>query len=205
MLAEAAKDGRLDKTAQGEVQKDIVGLTNTIGRLESIQRDFDPKFLDVFNRTGMAWAALQDKFGALPEEDKKELGRYTKFRQKSVANAALYVKYLSGVAVSEQEYQRIMTTLPNAGTKIFDGDSPTEFEAKMLETTKQSKQAMARAIYLNTIGFRGKPWEAGVALDDMEKIVDQRATEIEKELQGKVSPNRMDDAVRSQLKREFGI
>lgn len=205
IFMDAANANKLDKTARGEVEKDLVGLTGTIGRLESISKRFDPKFLNIPERAGMAWAGLQDKFGSLKPETKADLARYTKFRQTSVNNAALYVKYLSGVAVSEQEFARIMKTLPNAGTGIFDGDSPTEFKAKMDEATTQAKMAYARAMYLRTQGFKGKPWEAGVALDDMGDIIRQRGAQLQQELQGRVAPDRMQTTVRQKLKQEFGI
>lgn len=205
VLGDVAEKDKLDKTARGEVEKDLVGLTGTIGRLESIEKRFDPKFLEIPNRAGLAWSALADKFGALPEDQKADLSRYTKFRQTSVQNAALYVKYLSGVAVSEQEFARIMKTLPNAGTGIADGDSPTEFQAKMKESVTQAKMAYARAVYLRNQGFKGKPWEAGVALDDVRGIVDQRGAQLEQELQGKVPPERMGPIIRQRLKQEFGI
>lgn len=205
IFMDAANANKLDKTARGEVEKDLVGLTGTIGRLESISKRFDPKFLNIPERAGMAWAGLQDKFGSLKPETKADLARYTKFRQTSVNNAALYVKYLSGVAVSEQEFARIMKTLPNAGTGIFDGDSPTEFKAKMDEATTQAKMAYARAMYLRTQGFKGKPWEAGVALDDMGDIIRQRGAQLQHELQGRIAPDRMQTTVRQKLKQEFGI
>lgn len=205
MLIDAANSDKLDKTAKGEVEKDMVGLVGTIGRLESIEKKFDPKFLDIPNRAGMAWNAMIDKFGALPDDQKADLTRYTKFRQVAVQNAALYVKYLSGVAVSEQEFARISKTLPNAGTGIADGDSPTEFQAKMKESVSQAKMAYARAHYLTQKGFKGKPWEAGIAIDDVRELVEQRGAQIEQELRGRVPPERMNGVVRQKLKQEFGI
>lgn len=206
LLTEAANADKIGKTAQGEVEKDMVGLTGTIGRLESIQKRFDPKFLDISNRAGMAWSSLADKFGTLPEDQKADLARYTQFRQQSVNNAALYVKYLSGVAVSEQEFARIMKTLPNSGSGIFDGDSPTEFQAKMATSIRESKMAFARANYLRTQGFKGKPWEAGVAMDDMPDIIDKRGAQIEQEgRQRGIPADRIGPYVEQGLKREFGI
>jgi len=205
LLMDAANSDKLDKTAKGEVEKDMVGLVGTIGRLESIEKKFDPKFLEIPNRAGMAWGALVDKFGALPDDQKADLTRYTKFRQVAVQNAALYVKYLSGVAVSEQEFARISKTLPNAGTGIADGDSPTEFQAKMKESVSQAKMAYARAHYLTQKGFKGKPWEAGIAIDDVRDLVEQRGAQIERELRGRVLPERMNSVVRQKLKQEFGI
>lgn len=205
VLGEAAEKDRLDKTARGEVEKDLIGLTGTIGRLEAIKKQFDPKFLEIPNRAGLAWSAIADKFGALPDDQKADLTRYTKFRQNAVQNAALYVKYLSGVAVSEQEFARISKTLPNAGTGIADGDSPTEFMSKMDEGIGQAKMAYARANYLRTQGFKGKPWEAGIAIDDMRGIIDQRGGQLEQQLQGRMPPDRIQGAVRQKLKQEFGI
>jgi hypothetical protein len=205
MLLDEANADKLGKTAQGEVEKELVGLTGTIGRLESLGKRFDPEFLKIPERAGFAWSGLKEKFGSLPPDQKKSLAAYTRFRQTSINNAALYVKYLSGVAVSEQEFQRIMKTLPNAGSGIFDGDSPTEYVSKMQEAIVQSKMAVARAMHLKRNGFKGKPWEAGIALDDMRGIIDQRGDQIEQQLQGRVPPDQMRDVVGKQLKQEFGI
>lgn len=205
MLLDEANADKLGKTAQGEVEKDLVGLTGTIGRLESLTKRFDPEFLKIPERAGFAWSGLKEKFGTLPPDQQKALASYTRFRQTSINNAALYVKYLSGVAVSTQEFQRIMKTLPNAGSGIFDGDSPTEYASKMQEAIVQSKMAVARAMHLKRDGFKGKPWEAGIALDDMRGIIDQRGAQIEQQLQGRVAPDKMRGVVRQQLKREFGI
>ena len=38
---------------------------------------------------------------------------------------------MSGVAVNPQEFSRAQAFLPNVGTGIFDGDSPTEFRTKV--------------------------------------------------------------------------
>lgn len=206
MLIESANANKLDKAARNEVEKDIVGLTGTIGRLESIKTKFDPKFLEIPQRVGFAWAALKDKFGSLPDEQKGQLRKYTQFRQVAVQNAALYVKYLSGVAVSEPEFRRIMTTLPNAGTGIGDGDSPEEFLAKMNEAIRQAKMATARAIYLRNQGTKGKPWEAGLALDDMPDMIDRRGAQLEQLFQQQgLPPDQLRGRVRQQLKQEFGI
>jgi hypothetical protein len=213
VLLESANSNRLNDAARNEVEKDIVGMTNTLGRLESLKNRFDPKFLTIPNRADMAVRSLVERLSNKPDsaltteerEKKAELSRYTKFRQTSINNAALYVKYLSGVAVSEAEFNRIMKTLPNAGSGILDGDSPTEYQAKLQESITQSKMAVARAIHLRRQGFAGKPWEAGIALDDMRGVIDQRASEIEQQLQGRVPPDQMRGVVRQRLKQEFGI
>lgn len=58
------------------------------------------------------------------------------------------IKDLTGAAMGVQEADRIIASLPNAGTDIFGGDSPTEFEAKLNNAVKQTKYALARKIML---------------------------------------------------------
>lgn len=206
MLTEAAEKDALGKEATNTNDKAQVAAVNSVARLEAIDRAFDPKFLTIPSRINLAAAALADKVGKLDQSKKGELEQFARFRRRAVDNAALTVKDLSGVAVSEAEFARIMTTLPNAGTGIFDGDGPTEFQAKLKDTKSTQLMAIARMNFMRSQGFRGKPWEAGVEIDDMRRIVDRRGAEIEGELRQRGVPaERIGPVIRQRLKQEFGI
>lgn len=205
MLTEAAEKEALGKEATNTNDKNQVAAVNAIARLEGIDRAFDPKFLEIPKRINLAVAAGLDKLGKLPPDQKADLEKFSRFRRRAVDNAALTVKDLSGVAVSEAEFARIMTTLPNAGTGVFDGDGPTQFQAKLKDTMVAQKMAVARMNFMRLQGFKGKPWESGVEIDDMRGIVDRRGAQIEQELQGRVPPDRIGTVVRQRLKQEFGI
>ncbi len=212
MLMEQAQQGRLGKEAANQNDKDQMAAIESVARLDGIAKSFDPKYLEVPSRIEQTFRSMQNKAGGFlgkpTPEQQQELMKFAQFKQQSVKNAALYVKYLSGVAVSEAEFARIMQTLPNAGSGMFDGDSAPEFAAKLQQAAKDSKAAIARANYLRTQGFKGKPWEAGVGLDDMPALIDQRGQLIEQSLRQQnpnADPKQIQRAVRDRLKQEFGI
>lgn len=212
MLMDSAQQGRLGTEARNQNDKDQMAAIEAVARLDGITKSFDPRHLEIPARIEHQFRSLQNKAGGLlgkpTPEQQQELMKFAQFKQQSVKNAALYVKYLSGVAVSEAEFARIMQTLPNAGTGMFDGDSAPEFVAKLQQAVKDSKAAIARANYLRTKGFAGKPWEAGVGLDDMPALIDQRGQIIEQSLRQQnpnADPRQIQERVRRQLKQEFGI
>lgn len=212
MLMDSAQQGKLGKEAGNQNDKDQMAAIEAVARLDGIAKAFDPKYLEIPKRIEQQFRSMQNKAGGFlgkPTADQQqELMKFAQFKQQSVKNAALYVKYLSGVAVSEAEFARIMQTLPNAGTGMFDGDSAPEFAAKMQQSVKDSRASIARANYLRTQGFKGKPWEAGIGLDDMPAMIDQRGQLIEQSLRQQnpnADPRQIQEGVRRQLKQEFGI
>jgi len=212
MLMEQAQRGGLGKEASNQNDKDQMAAIESVARLDGIAKSFDPKHLEIPSRIEQTFRSMQNKAGGWlgkpTPEQQQELMKFAQFKQQSVKNAALYVKYLSGVAVSEAEFARIMQTLPNSGTGMFDGDSAPEFAAKLQQAAKDSKAAIARSNYLRTQGFKGKPWEAGVGLDDMPALIDQRGQIIEQSLRQQnpnADPQQIQRAVRDRLKQEFGI
>lgn len=118
------------------------------------------------------------------------------------------LKDLSGTAVTENEMQRQLLDLPNPGKGITDGDSPPDFEAKLNGAIKFQRSAIARARYLRSQGFTGKPWEAGIALEDVPGLIDKRGAEIENQLKQanpNADPMAIQKATRNAIKQEFGI
>jgi len=205
IFVDAANQNRLGKEATNTNDKDQIAAVNTIARLEGLRRSFDPKFLEIPTRMGMEYKNIRDKFGLLSLQDKAELARFSKFKSRGLDSLARYVKDMSGVAVAEAEYNRLAQTLPNPGSGVLDAMGPTQFKSVMDDVVGRTKMAVARMNYLRSQGFSGKPWDAGIELDDMKGIVDRRAVELEQSLQGKVAPDQMRSVVSKQLKQEFGI
>jgi hypothetical protein len=99
--------------------------------------------------------------------------------------------------------------MPKIGDGWFDGDSPTEFKAKLDDAMAQTKKSIARLAYLKRNGMSledglGK----GVTLDRMPELMKERGREIEAELK-KTAPNASKEVVgrsmRRQLSVEFGL
>ncbi len=210
MLMDAATGGggQLSKAATTQIDKDEIAATNSIATLDSIKQSYDAKYLNIPNRVKLWGKDLTAKFGALSQEDQADLKGYAQFRQSAWHNLNRVLKDLSGTAVTENEMQRQLLDLPNPGKGITDGDSPPDFEAKLNGAIKFQRSAIARARYLRSQGFTGKPWEAGIALEDVPGLIDKRGAEIENQLKQanpNADPMAIQKATRNAIKQEFGI
>lgn len=196
--------GDLSKTTAGEVEKGVLSDADAISRLNNITASYKPEYQKIPYRGAQAWSAAKDRVLKLPEPEKRQLTDYSKYRQNSLQNLNKTIKDLTGAAMGVQEADRIMASLPNAGTGIFDGDSPTEFEAKLDNAVQQTKYALARKNYALKQGIKEKAWEK-IDLSDMPSIVNKRADEIATAY--KLDPTKQTDkaTIKRQLAAEFGI
>lgn len=200
MLVEAADANKLEKAARTEVDKAEINATNSLARLDKISAGFDPKFLTLPEQArqfGMSWKAWLG--ASLPKEQVAAREKFVTFKQDTIDNLNRHIQAMTGAAMGVEEAKRIIASMPNMNS------DPIEFKAALDNVRKTSASAIARSRYLRMKGFTGRPWEAGLPLEDMPRIIDQRAGEIEQQLRGRVSPERMRDTVKRQLKQEFGI
>ena len=94
------------------------------------------------------------------------------------------------------------------GTGIFDGDDPVTLEAKLNNSIRLQRQAIARYNFMRSKGlnFDRNSLDQFLSLDDVPAAIDQRGAEIEGRLRKSgADPNTIDQQVRRQLKQEFGI
>jgi hypothetical protein len=193
--------GQLGKTTAGQVEQGALSDAAAVTRLNNIQFSYKPEYQNIKFRTGQAWNTLRDKFGKLPDSEKRQLAEYSQYKQNSLQNLNQTIKDITGAAMGVQEAERIIASLPNAGTDIFSGDSPTEFEAKLNNAVKQTKYALARKNYALKSGLK---WE-DTPLDSMPSIINKRGSEIAKNYN--LDPKKPADlqTINRQLAAEFGI
>jgi len=193
--------GQLSKPTATEVEKQQLNTGDQIARLNNIQFSYRPEFLNIKFRAGQEWNSLKDKFSNLPAAEKATLSAYSTYKQNATQNLNLTIKEITGAAMSDAEAGRITSTLPNAGTGIFDGDSPTQFESKLNNGIQQTKYALARKQYALKNGLN---WQ-DTPLDKMPEIINKRGEDIAK--QYKLNPKDPKDRniIRNQLAAEFGI
>ena len=199
--------GEFSKTTKGEIEKNVISSADAINRLNNIYSTYRPEYLNVPFRTKQIWSGIANKFQDLNENDKKTLAGYSSFKQNALQNLNKTIKDLTGAAMGEQEAGRIIASLPNAGTTIFDGDSPQEFESKLTNALTQTKYTLARQNYALSQGINKNAWEK-ISLDDMPSIVLKRENELGAKYYGDKF-NKNDIAQRNTIKRqlaaEFGI
>jgi len=193
--------GQLSKPTATKVEEQQLNTGDQIARLNNIQFSYRPEFLNPKFRATQEWNTLKDKFGTLPENEKVQLGQFSQYKQNAVQNLNLTIKDLTGASMGVQEADRIISTLPNPGMGVFDGDSPTQFKAKLDNAIQQTKYSLARKQYALKNGLK---WE-NISLGEMPTIVNKRAADIAK--QYKLDPTKEADknTIKTQLAAEFGI
>lgn len=208
---DASGGGKLAKPTVNQIEERTMNAASQLGRIADIRKRFDSSYLKVPNRVQMlanAWTAKAG--GTLSPDQQKELTNYAAFRSAAVNNLNTILKELSGAAVTPQEYERIQSDVPTAGTGIFDGDDPVSFKAKLDRTEQTLRMAIARQNFMRSQGlnFTRDTLDQFLALDDVPAAIDRRGAEIEQRLlqtNPKLDPMQLDKVVRGQLKREFGI
>jgi hypothetical protein len=193
-----------DKGTAKDVQAQLLESGARLSMYNQIESQFRPEYLQPKFKAGQAWSAIKEKSGAnLSPEDKQSLAQFSQFKQNTLNNLSQTIKALTGASMGVQEAARIEAGLPSAGQGIFDGDSPTEFLAKLNNTIKELRLVEARNAYILRKGLSFKD----VPLDNIPKLINDRAAELAKQYQvdlKKATPTQI-NAIKRQLSVEFGI
>ena len=118
----------LTKTTASVVQKEIIKLDNSIERTKGVIDSYRGDYQTIGKRWGSRWDAFKEKSGIgspLTGEDKKELAAFSTYRKRAVKDLGLAIHDLAGSTVSKNEEALFTAGLPNPGTGLIDGDSPT--------------------------------------------------------------------------------
>lgn len=197
------------KTAANKVDEDMLSITRNLMQLEAISSQFKPEFQRYMDRGTMMALSIKEKAGQkLTPKEEKDLSEFAAYKRNSTNAMNEYIKSITGAAMTIAEAERLLKGLPNPGSGLFDGDSPTEFKAKQDDAIRQTKMAIARLAYIKRNGMsledgKGNPI---IPLDMMPQIMNQRGAELEKELaRPGVSKADVQKAVRRQLAVEFGL
>ena len=132
-------------TATNQVQKGVLDKTNTLAQLNSIQDQFKPEYQQLGNRIGHTWSNVKDWMGVAAPEEQAQLVDWHQFRTGAQRNLMAVMHSLGGSALTEQEIERISQTIPDVGVNFWEGDGPTQFQAKMAAAQKDLRRALLRA------------------------------------------------------------
>jgi hypothetical protein len=213
--------------AKNALEQKIVQTNEAIGRLGEIQGSFKPEYLEAPTRLQTEISSFKAKLGrgeSLTEDQQSELSNITAFRQDAFTNLNKTLNELSGAAVNQHEYERLLNQLPDPGksgfTGILTGDDPIEFKRKMDESMATMKLANSRLMYMRQNGLMPSTDTAGnavgffdtdgspIALDDMPSIIDNRGEELYSQYKQQF-PDMSDAEITamtgSAIKREFGL
>lgn len=202
------RDGpAMEAGTRRQIEEQVVGNQDALSRLLTVQQSFRPEYQTYAERWTNLWASLRERGGGrLSAQETERLRNYTQARAAALENLNQTIKDTTGAAMTESEAARITATMPNPGTGMFDGDSPTEFQAKLDRAVEGTRRALIRRHYALSRGLN--PTQTGIELSEIPGLVDRRGREIEAEVrQGSpgVSNEQIRQQVRVRLRQEFGI
>lgn len=201
------KASSLQKTTRANLEKKQFSAVDTLARLNAVKAGFKPEYQTYSSKWSALKLGISEKAGMdIGPEDKQFLNDFSVYRRNTFSNLNKTLNELSGAAVTEHEMKRLQKELPDVGTGLFDGDSPTEFKAKMDSSIKAQKRAVIR--YRYALQNDMNPLKTGIELGDVDALIERRGQELEQLLLSE-NPN-IDEAtltnlVTEQLKQEFGL
>lgn len=213
MFADPADPTKLPKEALNEIGKTEVNLTEQLGRMREITRQFRPEFLTFEEQAKQYGVSWLDKFDAtrskLTPEQIQQHAQYTAFRRDTVDNLNRYIKEITGAAMGVEEAKRIISAMPNMD------DGPTAFMAKAKAAQRAAELAVARTRYLRANGFNGQPWTGdkeqaarAVPLERMKGIILEDGKQVHQQIKQQfpqASDDQISGAVRAHIRSKYGM
>jgi hypothetical protein len=198
------------KTAGNKVDEDLLGVTRNLMQLDAISSQFKPEYQRFQDKIGFEALKIKDSSVGLNNKEKKDLTEYSQYRRNAFNTLNEYIKSITGAAMTNAEADRILKGLPSPGTGLFDGDSPTEFKAKLDDAVQKTKMSVARLAYIKRQGMSLEDGQGNaiLPLERMPALINERGKAIESELKAKepnVTEKALQRAVRRQLGVEFGL
>lgn len=196
----------LAQPTQNKVEEALLHTTERTRRVDAIADSYRSQYQQIAPRASALWTSMKEKMGFTPsEQDRQMLGEFSVFRRRAADDLTNTLKEMSGAAVTPQEAERLQKVIPNPGTGLLDGDSPTEFESKMVDLRRQLKFAEARLNYLRQNGFDISMRDR-LPLERVPKLINDRGEALYKELEAQgLQGNELVQTVQTRLAREFGL
>jgi hypothetical protein len=194
----------LGKDGQNALDKVALSTGDRLAQLDRIESSFNPAYLETRFKGTQALRAMGEKSGLskLSPAQQQELTSFTQFQQDSVRSLNAYINEVTGAAIGQgEEADRIKAGMPNPGMGLFDGDSPTQFNAKLKNTLKDLRTVEARVQYIKANGLK----LVDVPLNKMPDIMRKRETELINSLGLDVSKPEDKAILRNRLASEFGL
>jgi hypothetical protein len=193
---------------QTALQSSVLASQDSVARLEAIGAKFKPEYQELGTRWTNLANATKEKVGfKLEPQAQQQLEEFTSYRRDVTANTNKIIKDLTGATVGVDEAPRLMLEMPVAGQGLFDGDSPTEFEAKRKGTIASLKAANIRNAYALKNGLN-KDQQFAIPLSTIPNLVNSRGAELAQQLK-RENPTAPEDQinamVKARMRMEFGL
>jgi hypothetical protein len=194
-------------TVSNQIEERQFNVAEQVARLDGVRQGFRPEHQTFTGRWSNMWAALRERSGQqLSPQERQRLTEYTQSRARSLENLNLTIQAMTGAAMGVEEAQRIIATMPNPGSGLFDGDSPTEFQAKLDRATRDARNAAIRYSIARQRGL--DPMRSGIRLEEVPAIVNRRGEEIAREIRAdnpRLPENEVQQQTQLRLGAELGL
>jgi len=209
----ATDTATLTKPTKAVLEKKVVSASDMLDKLNVAAARFKPAYHQLEGRFGAMKTAIQEKLegtfitdwlGIATPDQKQFLGEFTQYKATTAETFTQILKELSGVAVNPNEYKRAEAFIPNVGSGLFDGDSPSQVKAKRENMRRFVTNGLRKYHYMLRNGLSlTDPGTPGV--DQMPAIFQQRgeALFIQYSSQG-LSLKQIEKSVARKLLEEFG-
>ena len=205
--------GELTKPTISAVEKKIISSSDMLDKLNAAGARFKPEYHQFEGRfSAMKTAALEklegtfitDWLGSATPDQKQFLGEFTAYKATTAETFTQILKELSGVAVNPNEYKRAEAFIPNVGSGLFDGDSPSQVAAKRKNMQRFVTNALRKYHYIRRNGLSvTDPGTPGV--EQMPAIFQKRGQALYIQYSGQgLSLDKIKESVTRKLLEEFG-
>jgi hypothetical protein len=205
----------ISTATRSKIEAGIMDVNDGLSRIDDVIANFKPEYQELGTRWGSGITAWKEKLGKpVSAKDRKQLSDYSTYRKEAVANLNLDINALSGAAVSPSEAKRLLKGLPNPGTGLIDGDSPTEFKSALVITKKRLLKVKMRLHWYRSQGMDDATIKSNInsgkaiSLDGIDAIINNRAAQLERDLMGRFpdTPEKVIvEKVKQTLSEEFGM
>ena len=209
----------LTPASKNKAQAEVFDIDLSIQNLKNVSTLYKPEYQQMATKWQNAIAAGKEKWMGtqLDPAEKQQLINYTNYRKAAVGMYSEEIAKGGGKTLTPFEVKIYGGKLPNAGTGMFDGDSPTEFESGMKQMYSTLLKSKARLMWYQAQGLgaeyaknikKNLPADkAGlISLDDMDKVINNRAAQLERDLKmanPSVPPQQLTEMVKQTIQKEF--
>jgi hypothetical protein len=209
----ATDTAMLTKPTTAVLEKKVVSASDMLDKLNVAAARFKPAYHQLEGRFGAMKTAIQEKLegtfitdwlGIATPDQKQFLGEFTQYKATTAETFTQILKELSGVAVNPNEYKRAEAFIPNVGSGLFDGDSPSQVKAKRENMRRFVTNGLRKYHYMLRNGLSlTDPGTPGV--DQMPEIFQQRGQALYIQYSGQgLSLDKIKESVTRKLLEEFG-
>lgn len=135
----------LDKAGYTEALKSLKGAQENAANFQRIANNWDASYLSLSSKIKSKVGNTADMViggdSGLSNPDR------AKFVADTNALTAEYMKFISGLTISEKEREFLKTILPTIGEGFLDGDGPVLFKAKLDAARERANLAITRQAY----------------------------------------------------------